>query len=135
MAMRSGSTTSPPARQPAGLHTAHYARVASAAATMVPVTRTRQRPALHLTPPSGWLNDPYGVHWDGEQYQLFCQALPRRTTWAPGCSWARATSPDLIQWTWKGLVLEPAAFETGCWSGSVVPGHGAFYTRVAGADL
>ena len=102
---------------------------------MVPVTRTRQRPALHLTPPAGWLNDPYGVHWDGEQYQLFCQALPRRTTWAPGCSWARATSPDLVHWTWEGLVLEPAAFETGCWSGSVVPGHGAFYTRVAGADL
>ena len=102
---------------------------------MVHVTRTRQRPALHLTPPAGWMNDPYGVHWDGEQYQLFCQALPGRTTWAPGCTWARATSPDLVRWTWQGVVLEPEPFETGCWSGSVVPGHGAFYTRVTGTDL
>jgi beta-fructofuranosidase len=81
------------------------------------------------------MNDPYGVHWDGEQYQLFCQALPGRTTWAPGCTWARATSPDLVRWTWQGVVLEPEPFETGCWSGSVVPGHGAFYTRVTGSDL
>jgi beta-fructofuranosidase len=32
-------------------------------------------------------------------------------------------------------VLEPQPFETGCWSGSVVPGHGAFYTRAVGPDL
>ena len=98
------------------------------------MTHTRQRPALHLTSPAGWVNDPYGVHWDGEQYQLFCQALPGRTTWAPGCTWARATSPDLVHWTWRSTVLEPAAFEDGCWSGCVVPDHGAFYTRVTGDD-
>ncbi len=101
---------------------------------MAVMTRRRPRPLLHLTAPEGWLNDPYGVHWDGEQYQLFCQALPGRTTWAPGCTWARATSPDLVHWTWQGIVLEPGPFEDGCWSGCVVPGHGAFYTRIAGAD-
>lgn len=95
----------------------------------------RSRPALHLTPPSGWMNDPYGVHWDGTEYQLYVQALPGRTTWAPECVWARATSPDLVHWTWQGPVLEPQPFETGCWSGSVVPGHGAFYTRARGTNL
>lgn len=95
----------------------------------------RLRPALHLTPPSGWMNDPYGVHWHGSSYQLFVQAVPGRTTWAPECIWARATSPDLVHWTWQGPVLEPQPFEVGCWSGSVVPGHGAFYTRAAGPDL
>jgi len=102
---------------------------------MVLMTRRRRLPALHLSPPTGWMNDPYGVHWDGDQYQLFCQALPGRTTWGPECTWAWATSPDLVRWTWQGVVLEPGPFETGCWSGCVVPGHGAFYTRVAGADL
>lgn len=95
----------------------------------------RLRPDLHLTPPSGWMNDPYGVHRDASGYQLYVQALPGRTTWAPECIWARATSPDLVHWTWQGPVLEPQPFETGCWSGSVVPGHGAFYTRAAGPDL
>ena len=50
---------------------------------MVLMARRRQLPALHLSSPTGWMNDPYGVHWDGDQYQLFCQALPGRTTCGP----------------------------------------------------
>jgi beta-fructofuranosidase len=95
----------------------------------------RTRPALHLTPPSGWMNDPYGVHWDGSEYRMFVQAVAGRTSWAAQCTWAMATSPDLVRWTWRGPVLEPQSFETGCWSGSVVPEHGAFYTRASVPDL
>ena len=102
---------------------------------MITPAGDRTRPALHLTPPSGWMNDPYGVHWDGSEYQMFVQAVPGRTTWAAECIWARASSPDLVHWAWQGPVLEPQPFETGCWSGSVVPEHGAFYTRAAGPDL
>ncbi|MFQ6171550.1 glycoside hydrolase family 32 protein [Oryzobacter sp. R7] len=78
------------------------------------------RPALHLTPPSGWLNDPHGVvHRDGV-YHLFHQAVPDRPSWAPEISWGHATSTDLLRWEHQGTALVPAPDETGCWTGTLV---------------
>jgi beta-fructofuranosidase len=97
----------------------------------------RARPSVHFTAADGWINDPYGVSWDGERYHLFYQALPGRVTWAPNCRWGHAISTDLVHWVEQPLALVPADFEVGCWSGSVVCDAGAtiiLYTRVAGDD-
>jgi beta-fructofuranosidase len=98
---------------------------------------TRHRPRVHFTAADGWVNDPYGVTWDGSQYHLFYQALPGRVTWAPNAHWGHAVSPDLVHWRELPLALSPARYETGCWSGSYL-NAGAngmptiLYTRIAG---
>jgi beta-fructofuranosidase len=99
----------------------------------------RPRPAAHFTPRRGWMNDPYGVWWDGGTYHMCYQAVPDRTVWSPACAWGHAVSGDLVSWEERGLVLVPQPQEVGCWSGCVVadaPGSArAFYTRVQSDDL
>src|SRR5690349_11721901 len=101
--------------------------------------RERPRPRLHFTAERGWINDAYGVTWDGSRYHVFYQALPGRTSWTPDCRWGHAESLDLVHWREREVALEPQAFETGCWSGTAVgdrPGPPTLlYTRVREPDL
>lgn len=98
----------------------------------------RPRPQAHFTARRGWINDPYGVHWDGALYHLYYQAVIGGTEWSPEQSWGHAVSADLVQWTEQPPALVPQSFELGCWSGSVLVDPGgtptAFYTRVTGPD-
>lgn len=103
---------------------------------------TAARPALHLTAPDGWLNDPLGVTWRDGRYELFYQALPGARAWSPRCRWGHATSPDLLTWTHHPLALEPGDDEIGCWSGDLVvadPGSPRsamiYYTSVDEPDI
>ncbi|HYN30941.1 MAG TPA: glycoside hydrolase family 32 protein [Dermatophilaceae bacterium] len=102
------------------------------------------RPRVHLTAPSGWLNDPLGVTYRDGLYHLFFQSLPGATAWAPQCQWAHAVSPDLVRWEHRPTALVPGPDELGCWSGGVcvVPDGAAgrvtvrlFYTSVTAPDL
>jgi beta-fructofuranosidase len=95
----------------------------------------RRRPVAHFTSRRGWINDPYGVHWDGTRYHLYYQALPARRVWSAECAWGHAVSDDLTHWDERDAVLSPQAFELGCWSGTVVADPRlAFYTRVSADD-
>ncbi len=98
-----------------------------------------QRPRVHHTPVTGWLNDPHAVvHHEGI-YHLFHQAVPAQTSWAPTISWGHATSEDLVTWQAHPTALEPAQDEVGCWTGCIVvpPGEQPviLYTSVAEPDL
>jgi beta-fructofuranosidase len=97
------------------------------------------RPRLHFTAGDGWINDPYGVTWDGARYHLFYQSLPGRLAWEPDCQWGHATSADLVTWTASEPALVPHTFEVGCWSGSVaVDDRGMprlLYTRILPGSL
>jgi beta-fructofuranosidase len=92
------------------------------------------RPALHFTPRSGWINDPLGLtHRDGV-YHLYFQHVPERTDWAHSCHWGHATSPDLLHWSERPVALGPGDGDAGCWSGSIVGDTDRtvlFYTSVA----
>ena len=79
------------------------------------------RPRYHLSAPAGWINDPNGFcRFDGA-YQLYCQFNPYDSVWGP-MHWGHWTSPDLLNWTWRGVVMAPEApFDrNGCFSGSAV---------------
>jgi beta-fructofuranosidase len=104
------------------------------------VTSDPRRPGYHFTVAAGWINDPLGVSWhgaddgsEGGRYELFYQLNPDAPVWSPAIRWGQATSPDLVRWSDPRTALEPAADETGCWSGSVVVDGGVpviVYTSV-----
>ena len=80
------------------------------------------RPAFHLAPPKGRLNDPNGlVHLDGTwhvcyQWDPGFPHAPRRT------GWGYATSPDLLEWRHHPPMLAPGEEydADGCFSGGAV---------------
>lgn len=90
------------------------------------------RPAYHLTPGAGWLNDPLGVTVRPDGVHVFFQHVPDRPEWRIDCHWGHAVSRDLLRWTERPVALAPDADEAGCWSGCVVPGTDLLlYTAVS----
>lgn len=81
-----------------------------------------ERPAFHLTPLVGWMNDPNGFCYYKGQYHLFYQYHPFSRSWGP-MHWGHAVSDDLLRWTYLPCALAPdtAVDAGGCFSGSAVP--------------
>ena len=79
------------------------------------------RPLFHLTPWTGWMNDPNGFSYYRGQYHLFYQYHPYSTEWN-AMHWGHAVSQDLLHWTYLPAVLAPdAPYDSyGCFSGSAI---------------
>src|SRR5204863_5216366 len=97
--------------------------------------RDLQRPAYHLLPTRGWINDPCApLYWQG-QYHMFHQYNPHAAVWGD-MHWAHATSPDMIHWQHLPIALAPTPGwddADGCFTGSAVDDHGVatfLYTGV-----
>lgn len=99
------------------------------------------RPAFHITPPHGWLNDPCAPGYDAthDVYHLGFQWNGASVEW-DSISWAAANSRDLVTWEIaREPSLTPTADQdrcgvfTGCMSPeSLTPGTiTAFYTSAA----
>ncbi len=79
------------------------------------------RPAFHLSPRTGWMNDPNGFSYYKGQYHLFYQYYPYSCKWGP-MHWGHAVSDDLLHWQYLPAALAPDTpiDGAGCFSGSAV---------------
>ena len=79
------------------------------------------RPLFHLTPWTGWMNDPNGFSYYHGQYHLFYQYHPYSTEW-DAMHWGHAVSHDLLHWSYLPAALAPdAPYDSfGCFSGSAI---------------
>lgn len=91
-----------------------------------------ERPLFHFTPQSGWINDPHGITFRNNGYDVFFQYVPERTEWTPNCQWGHARGSDLLSLRELPAAIATGQGDDGVWSGSVVvPKSGepcAFYT-------
>ncbi len=98
-------------------------------------SKIKGRPGFHLTPLTGWMNDPNGFSYYGGCYHLFYQYHPYNTNWGP-MHWGHAKSKDLLKWEYLPAVLAPDELHDsfGCFSGCAVTtkqgSHLLMYTGV-----
>lgn len=82
---------------------------------------SEDRPAFHLSPRTGWMNDPNGFSYYKGEYHLFYQYHPYDSFWGP-MHWGHAVSKDLLHWKYLPAALAPDMpyDDGGCFSGSAV---------------
>ena len=80
-----------------------------------------EKPAFHLTPRIGWMNDPNGFSWYQGEFHLFYQYYPYSTHWGP-MHWGHAVTKDFLHWEHCPAALAPDELydRDGCFSGSAV---------------
>ena len=86
-----------------------------------PLIPEDQRPAFHLTPNIGWMNDPNGFSCYQGEYHLFYQYHPYSTEWGP-MHWGHAKTRDFLHWERLPAAMAPDQDydRNGCFSGSAV---------------
>lgn len=80
-----------------------------------------ERPAFHVTPTIGWMNDPNGFSVYRGEYHLFYQYHPYSNEWGP-MHWGHVKSRDFIRWERLPAALAPDRpyDAAGCFSGGAV---------------
>ena len=84
-----------------------------------------QRPAFHLSVPTGWMNDPNGFSFYRGDCHLFYQYNPYSVCW-DAMHWGHAKTADFIRWEYLPAALAPDEKydEIGVFSGSAIEADG-----------
>jgi beta-fructofuranosidase len=79
------------------------------------------RPFFHLTPPTGWMNDPNGFSIFKDKIHLFFQYNPYSTEWGP-MHWGHVITKDFVTWEYLPTALAPdSEYDSfGCFSGTAI---------------
>lgn len=93
-----------------------------------------EKPVFHVTPPTGWMNDPNGFSVYQGKIHLFYQYYPYSDVWGL-MHWGHYVSEDFVKWKELPVALAPEAdFDAaGCFSGSAIEteeGQALIYTGV-----
>lgn len=80
-----------------------------------------ERPAFHVTPTIGWMNDPNGFSFYKGECHLFYQYHPYSNEWGP-MHWGHLKTKDFIRWERLPVALAPDTDYdgSGCFSGGAV---------------
>ncbi len=91
------------------------------------------RPELHISPPTGWLNDPNGLCQYEGVYHAFYQFSPFQPEGGLKF-WGHCTSRDLLHWEFQGVPLMPdQPYDChGAYSGSAMVEDGRMYLYYTG---
>ena len=83
--------------------------------------KAEDRPAFHVSPYVGWMNDPNGFSYYQGEYHLFYQYYPYDTHWN-SMHWGHVVSKDLLHWKYLPAALAPDEDydKIGCFSGSAL---------------
>ena len=83
--------------------------------------KAEDRPAFHVSPYVGWMNDPNGFSYYQGEYHLFYQYYPYDTHWN-SMHWGHVVSKDLLHWEYLPAALAPDEDydKMGCFSGSAI---------------
>ncbi len=84
---------------------------------------------FHLTPETGWLNDPNGFSYFNGKYHMFYQFYPYAPKWGM-MHWGHATSDDCIKWDYAPVALAPKypiVIGKACYSGSAIEHDGKHF--------
>lgn len=81
--------------------------------------REPMRPLNHFSPARGFMNDPNGLYFDGQQYHMFFQLNPFGLGHG-NTHWGHAVSEDLLHWTEREPALCPDDRDGLIFSGSAV---------------
>ena len=82
------------------------------------------RPAFHVRPPRGYLNDPNGPIELGDDVHLYFQSRPVLDLQAP-VEWGHATSTDYVRWTLHRPAMAPPSPRHQCPTRVPVPPRAA----------
>lgn len=87
----------------------------------------------HLSPNSGWSNDPNGLVFYQGKYHVFLQNDPFNSS-SNRIFWAHFVSTDLIKWKQIDFALAPDSFYDidGCYSGSAIVEENKLFLVYAG---
>ncbi|MEI3197064.1 MAG: glycoside hydrolase family 32 protein [Lachnospiraceae bacterium] len=83
--------------------------------------KAEERPAFHISPYVGWMNDPNGFSCYKGEYHLFYQYNPYQTQW-DSMHWGHVVSKDFLHWDYLPAALAPDEDydKIGCFSGSAI---------------
>ena len=83
--------------------------------------KDRWYPTYHLAPLAGWMNDPNGLSFFRDRYQVYFQHHPYSSVWGP-MHWGHVSSPDMVTWRREPIAFAPSVEEDrdGVFSGSAV---------------
>lgn len=87
--------------------------------TVVAKRNEEQRPALHFTPKTGFMNDPNGLVYSKGVWHLYYQ-LDDRSLVAGHPEWGHATSTDLLRWKRHEKAIKAPSDHESIWSGCCV---------------
>ncbi|RVU71119.1 MULTISPECIES: family 43 glycosylhydrolase [Lactobacillus] len=94
------------------------------------------RPTFHYTAPIGWINDPNGLIYYKNYYQLYYQHNPYAPHW-DDMHWGHARSKDGLHWEDLPEAMEPEHDyeKSGVFSGSAIEKDGKLYVLYTGHVL
>lgn len=81
----------------------------------------RWYPQFHIAAESGWINDPNGLSFFADRYQVYFQHHPFGTLHGP-MHWGHVSSLNMVKWSREPIALAPSVVEdrNGVFSGSAV---------------